>query len=535
MTVKTTLGIRAQLIIGIVIMTLAGIGMIGLISIKIIESRAVSWKISEAEKTVRLARSSLMRYTSDDAQKSLALLSSALMSADVSGFRLSDASGRVILKEGSLAGESGAVISHSDGVKVRLAGAGWLNGAGSALFVEAALEGPRFGRGGLSFTVPMADIKEDMAAVRRFLLIYAALDSIIIIAFGLYFLSRSIVAPLKKLEAAAVRISGGALGERADAVVDNEVGSLALSFNRMAGRLEDEIKTLERVNTELLRTQDELLRSSTLAAVGSLAAGIAHEIGNPLGAVRGYMDILSKAAKEEGGDKDIIDRCAKEVERIDAIVREFLELSRPSKRALRPQDVAGLLQEAVSTAAVHKDFEGVDVAASGISGDLPEVMIDEGKLRQVFMNLLLNAAQAMKGQAGKRTVTVEAFVERHPVDRMARLKRRKDDQQFLFPGTEAALTTDFVMVRITDTGAGISPEDARMVFDPFFTTKDRASGLGLAISYSIVKKHGGAIIAESSKDGATFSVYLPAAAEKEEYRPLLDTIVRGNGRILVMD
>ncbi|MBI5344935.1 MAG: HAMP domain-containing protein, partial [Deltaproteobacteria bacterium] len=336
----------------------------------------------------------------------------------------------------------------------------------------------------------------------------------------LYFLSRSIVAPLQKLEAAAVRISGGALGERADAVVDNEVGSLALSFNRMAGRLEDEIKTLERVNTELLRTQDELLRSSTLAAVGSLAAGIAHEIGNPLGAVRGYMDILSKAAKEEGGDKDIIDRCAKEVERIDAIVREFLELSRPSKRALRPQDVAGLLQEAVSTAAVHKDFEGVDVAASGISGDLPEVMIDEGKLRQVFMNLLLNAAQAMKGQAGKRTVTVEAFVERHPVDRMARLKRRKDDQQFLFPGTEAALTTDFVMVRITDTGAGISPEDARMVFDPFFTTKAVGSGtgLGLFVSQSIIRTCGGEIsFTTRAGEGSSFTVMLPSALP----RPLL--------------
>lgn len=503
------LGIRAQLTAGIVLTTLAGIGLIGLLSIKIVENSAVYWKISEAWKLSRIVRASVARAPGGAyPAESLKFAEAALRSSGVPAYEVTDGTGRAVLKEGALPEEAGELVAYND-LSVRRIGGGWFEGPGRLLLVASPFDGS----GKMRFTVSLDDIRSDMAGVRKFLLFYAALDSAIIILLGVYFLSRSITTPLKKLEEAATRIAGGKLGERAEVAADNEVGSLALSFNVMAERLEAEIKSLERVNLELVSTQEELLRSSTLAAVGRLAAGIAHEIGNPLGAVRGYLDILSKGLPAGGEDKEMAERASKEVERIDSIVREFLNIARPSKKPSVPVDVNRVIEETVSAVALHRDFSGVRTRLSLADG-LPAVAIDEGKLRQVFMNLLLNAAQSMEGAGegagveGERSVLVRTSAERR--SEAPRHGRRRDD-----PPVEGALQAEkeFVVIRFTDTGSGVSVEDAEKIFDPFYTTKDvgKGTGLGLFISQSIIKTYGGRISFErAGSTGSTFTVTLPS-------------------------
>ncbi len=512
-----SLGIRVQLTAGIVLTTLTGIGLIGLISIKVVENNAVYWRITEAEKVVRFVRAAVNKPENNQSVGSEMLLYAGrtLKEAGINDFKLTDGMGRVLINDGALPVEAGEEMPFSSILKVRRIGGGWFKGPGRMLYISAPLDAVGRTGGMIEFTVPLSGIREDMAVVKKFLLFYAFLDSAVIIAFGVYFLSRSIVTPIRKLEEAATRIAGGMLGERARVDVDNEIGSLAASFNIMAGRLESQIKSLERVNNELLAAQEELLRSTTLAAVGRLAAGIAHEIGNPLGAVSGYLGILSGGVDDKEEEKEILERASKEVSRIDFIVREFLEISRPSKKAAQPVNVNGLLEETVSTVTVHKDLNGVKIDME-LKKDMPAVLIDDRKLRQVFVNLLINGAHSMSGKDGVKTIAIKTYVEKRPIERK-RGKRRRDDLSLGAPGETAE--KEYAVISFTDAGCGISDEDALRIFDPFFTTKDvgKGTGLGLFVSQSIIKAYGGEIKLKSKVgEGSTFSVMLPSGENNED-------------------
>jgi len=493
-------GIRFQLTAGIVIMTIAGIGLIGLMSIKIVERSALQWKISQAEDTVGFVRAS-MRLSSEGGQPWGARLSGVLKNeARIEDFRLTAPDGRQLAASGTMPTDAGKLIYGAVGIEAYMYGGGLLTGIGESMRVSALV--PDAGR--LEFILSLAEVNEDMASVRNFLALYALIDSVIIIAFGVYFLSRSIIEPLKKLEEAAKKIAGGKLYDRADVAVHNEVGSLAASFNSMAGRLEDEIKSLERVNLELTTAQDELLRNSTLAAVGRLAAGIAHEIGNPLGALRGYIDILSREGLDPAEEKDMVARAGREADRIDSIVRDFLEVARPAKRAVVPVDVNALLNETLTGLCVRSDFSGVSTVLD-LGLKVPAVMADEGKLRQVFSNLFINAAQAMEA-VEEKTITISTLAEARPAPLKA--GRRKGDA----PAAKETFERDFVFVSFRDTGVGIHADDSARIFDPFFTTKEvgKGTGLGLFVSQSIIKAYGGEITFRSTEGGSEFTVALPA-------------------------
>src|SRR3972149_3584120 len=309
---RSGLGIRFQLTAANVIMTLAGIGLIGLLSVKIVERSPLFWKTSQASDMAAVARAAFK--ADKDSASAAAFAGAALKEAGITDFTITAPSGSVVLKSGSLPTEPGARFASADGIESFSYGASWFGGLGDRLRISAPIEWPGAGTGSLDFVLSLHDIGEDMMGARRFLLFYALADSAIIIGFGLLFLSRSVVSPLRRLEEAATRTAGGKLYERA---------------------------------------QEELLRSSTLAAVGRLAAGIAHEIGNPLGALRGYIDILGSGRLDSGEERDIVERASREVSRIDAIVREFLDVARPSKKALVPIDVNSLLGETVGGLSVR--------------------------------------------------------------------------------------------------------------------------------------------------------------------------------------
>jgi two-component system NtrC family sensor kinase len=261
----------------------------------------------------------------------------------------------------------------------------------------------------------------------------------------------------------------------------------ALAFERTAAALVDERATLAakideliRANRALADARESLLRSEKLATVGRLAAGVAHEVGNPLGAISGYAEIARSRLPPDGDPQvaDAIDRIASAAGRIDHTVRGLLDFARPAALELGPVSVRAALDAALDLARGQARFRNVEVAAQ-IPEGLPRVRGRDRELGQAFLNLLLNAADAMEG---------EGRIE-----------------------IKATRVGDRVEVRVADTGPGIAPEDLPRLFDPFFTTKapGAGSGLGLAITHSILESFGGTIEAETGAGpGAVFRVRL---------------------------
>ena len=266
----------------------------------------------------------------------------------------------------------------------------------------------------------------------------------------------------------------------------------AVAFERLAtalaeerARLAQKVAELERVNEDLVRARASLVRAERLATAGRLASGIAHEVGNPLGAITGYAELArDRVAAGESGRPDAEDflrRIGEEARRIDRIVRGLLELARPAAPAEGEIDVAVPIEAALRLARVQSRFRDVAVDVA-IPPDLPRVAGDEARLAQVFLNLLLNAADAMAG-AGRIAVTARPRGGR-------------------------------VEVEVRDSGPGIPAADLGRVFEPFFSTKaaGEGTGLGLAISQGIVESLGGELGAANAEGGgAVLTVALRAA------------------------
>ena len=399
---KRRLGIRGQLIGGIVLLAVAATGLIGLMSLKVLEQKLLESKVSEAMILADFFRvggsvgSSAMKDTARHLVRNERLRDIKLLGSD----------GKVLFADGTppdirdgntlLIGE-GVLVNHRGGKRF-----GPLNGE---LIVQAR---PR-GGGVVSFVVPLTGIRNELSSVKRFILYYTIIDSFIITAIGLYFLSVLVIRPVRRLEATAGRIAGGDLAVRVDLKNSGEeIASLSDSFNSMADSVEEKIKRIESVNRNFLEAQERLIITEKLATVGRLGAGIAHEIGNPLGAIQGYLDILindpSSIDREEA--EDILSRMEKEISRINSIVRNFLDLSREGKATDGACDVNMVAEESVTFLKGHKDFTQVDTSFD-LTAALPEAQIATDKLKQVFINLLLNAASAMGG-AG--TIHVKSFL-----------------------------------------------------------------------------------------------------------------------------
>ncbi len=533
MKMKSSLGIRTQLIAAVVVLTFSAIGFIGVLSVSIVQNNAITGRVQEASRAASLIRVSLeelflqsstggARFSGlDIKERSMRLV----RIASVGALRVSDAKGEELFTYGLLPGADGktagdepsTLIFFDDGIKISSFGeSGWFKGPGRFLYVEIGAKPGTKKQFSAAFTLSLRDIASDLASMRSFIIIFGIADSIIIIALGLYFLSAIVMGPIRRLEGTAARIAGGDLGVRAVVESDDEIGRLASRFNTMADRLGAEISRLERLNVELRDTQAELLRAGALAAVGSLAAGLAHEIGNPLGAVSGYVDILGKGAASKEEEADILVRAGKELGRMDRILREFLDIARPTKDEPEELDINALIEETVVMFGHHSRGRGVRIDMD-LSKDLPSVIIDEGRLRQIFTNLLLNAADAMDGSGviavESRLVTISGGSRLGVADAAAKQRVRRGD-----PDARPAAgrrTRGAVEVSFTDRGSGIKAGDVGRIFDPFFTTKDPGSGtgLGLFVSASMIKACGGTIEVRSEQGvGSTFTVIIPSVA-----------------------
>jgi len=294
-------------------------------------------------------------------------------------------------------------------------------------------------------------------ATFRYMLIALIGATLFAIAVALY-IGRSIARPIARLEAGAARIAQGDLDTRIDVNTTDEFGRLAAQFNAM---------------TDALRAnQEQLVRSEKLATIGRLAAGVAHEISNPLGVIIGYVRLLER--KAEGGVADDLKVIADEALRCQEIVDDLLELSRPPREAAVPCPLRDLCEEVVERLKESDQLSGVTVS---IEGDATAAGHPQ-KLRQVVFNLIKNAVEAA-GAGG--TVRIRLHAD----------------------ATGASVT-------VADSGPGVATPLRSRLFEPFFTTKASGTGLGLAVSQAIAQAYGGSIAFEAGPlAGATFKLNLP--------------------------
>ncbi len=326
--------------------------------------------------------------------------------------------------------------------------------------------------------------------------VLAAVVALLVLLLASALLFRGVARPLERLLAAAAKLgpAGGAgkgelpiLGESGGFALSRAAVAferLALAFDEERGRLAHKVEELTEANRALAEARETLLRAEKLATVGRLAAGLAHEVGNPLGAIEGYVE-LARARLPPEPHPDLVDALARisaASQRIDRTVRDLLDFARPSTPVLAPIDLGAAVDASIRLARVQSRFKHVEVELELPQG-LPRVQADEHHLSQVLLNLLLNAGDAMGG-AGRVRLT----------------GRAPEDGRLI--------------LAVEDSGPGIADADLPRVFDPFFTTKDpgEGTGLGLAISHRIMESFGGEIAARNGeRGGAVFELRFRAA------------------------
>jgi two-component system sensor histidine kinase HydH len=239
---------------------------------------------------------------------------------------------------------------------------------------------------------------------------------------------------------------------------------------------------------EVKRLQDEIRQKEKLAALGSLSAGVAHEIRNPLSSIKGLASYFGDKFEPGSSDREAAEVMVREVERLNRVVSELLDFARPSELSRRQTDIVDVLNHSVRLVQQDAGLHHIEIRLS-TADDLPPLFLDPDRFSQCLLNLYLNAIEAMTNGG---VLTVEAAIA---------------------PGGGLRIT-------VTDTGPGIPEKYRSKIFDPYFTTKTTGTGLGLAIVYKIIEAHGGSISIESAPGGGTrFTVFLPPTAPEEEKRP----------------
>ncbi|MCK5651681.1 MAG: hypothetical protein KAJ42_09905, partial [Gemmatimonadetes bacterium] len=317
-----------------------------------------------------------------------------------------------------------------------------------------------------------------------------------------------------------------------------ELQAVADSVNAMAGRLiQDQrslaknVESLDETNKALVEARAQVVRAARLASTGTLASGIAHELGNPLGALLAYVDVARSRAESAGGNTELLDSIREEAIRIDRIIRSLLDFARSKQTESGPQNAWPVVDRVKDLLEAQGRLEGVDCRWE-CRGDVPPVLIDAQRLEQVLVNLLLNALEAIDGQDDKMILVT---LREAPGPGSFFPRRRRGDPPgvnyahrrrvaALEDGRTAAplsAAERVVVLTVEDNGPGIAPEVVEQIFDPFFTTKEpgKGTGLGLALSAQLVEGVGGEILAGNRRGGgAIFTLRFPGEIRPPEGR-----------------
>jgi signal transduction histidine kinase len=365
-------------------------------------------------------------------------------------------------------------------------------GAGVLVIVPAQPRGdePR----GAVAVLMRADVSTGPAAqLERLVALYTGVVALALLVFAYFAMTRLVVQPVERLSRAAGRVADGAHRLEVPRVGARELADLAASIAAMTARLradEDALRAkvdeLERAGRELRAAQDQIVRSERLASVGRLAAGLAHEIGNPIAAILGFQELLIDGGLEDAEQRDFLERMKRETERVHRVLRDLLDFARPAVKSAQPDeagDVAEAVRDVMALVKPQKSMRDVEMVLDLAPG-LPPVRLAQERVVQVLLNLLLNAADAVPRATGR--VIVRALRS----------------------------AAGGVQLEVEDNGPGISPEIRDRLFEPFATTKEigKGTGLGLAVCRGLIEGVDGSITAhKGGEGGARFVVELPAA------------------------
>jgi len=336
-------------------------------------------------------------------------------------------------------------------------------------------------------------IRDDWKIVIYYLLI----NVIIFTSIGFFRMYRLVFRPIDRLVDISEKFSPDTDLSFGSGDVSNEFSKLSLGLNRLVNRIRADNKTLRSTveslsaaNRELKRNEKEMIRTEKLASVGRLSAGLAHEIGNPLGIIQGYVDMLGTSELTEQERCQFAQRAGSELERINTLILQLLDISRKVDREEKTVHVQHLLEEMVGLTSLERKNRQVEIITS-LTAENDRASVDENQLRQVVLNCLMNAVDAIeeKGEEVQGQISViceNIFIEE----------------------------SEGIQIRIVDNGSGVEEADLENIFDPFFTTKEtgKGTGLGLYVSYTIMDNLGGSIkLNNLDTIGAEIVIQLPCS------------------------
>ncbi|WP_437794190.1 sensor histidine kinase [Sorangium sp. So ce693] len=319
----------------------------------------------------------------------------------------------------------------------------------------------------------------------------AALSGLLAMTFGQVLVGR----PTRRLVDKARRIGEGDLGGPLLLPQRDELGRIAHEINAMCEHLAEARERAARETTARIAALEQLRHADRLTTVGKLASGLAHELGTPLNVVGGRAKMIARGLpQEEAAESARI--IAEQADRMTKIIRQLLDFARRRVAQKAPADLAHIARQTLALLEPLARRRSVTLRLDEAAGGAAHAEVDSGQMQQVLTNLIMNGMQSMK-RGGELTVRVERAEARPPAD-------------------HGGAAGEHVAVRVTDGGEGVAPENIPRIFEPFFTTKDvgEGTGLGLSVSYGIVREHGGWIEVESELGkGSTFTVYLAPSGQ----------------------
>lgn len=347
---------------------------------------------------------------------------------------------------------------------------------------------PIFGVLALSIVV-VTGVLQSLEVHNAHWIVLAALGFAILLCFVLLFVLLVLVErPLEELMETIERVRHGDLSTRVEfAKRDDDIGRLGRQFNEMVEQLNEGRRKLEEFH------QREMARAEHLATLGELAAGLAHEIRNPLAGIAGVVDVMSKDLPANSPSRAVVGDVQGEIRHIQEILNDLLSYARPPQPDFHPADLNATIEQAVLLARQQVRNKPIQILYTP-NPALPQVEHDPALIQQVVLNLMLNGIQAISGTGKVEVITV-----------------REQDQ---------------AVVEVADTGRGIQADALAKIFKPFFTTRSEGTGLGLSLANGIVQSHGGKIeVSSVPGKGSRFRVALPLERAKKD-RPQAGMVIK---------
>jgi signal transduction histidine kinase len=332
---------------------------------------------------------------------------------------------------------------------------------------------PEHGQVFLSVWTPASETEQLKTRIVLFIGSVSLLGILAMAAAG-YFIARTITAPVEELVRVTERVAGGNLEQRAHRHGDDEIGVLAESFNQMVERLHD--------------YEQKAVESAKLATAGQLAAGLAHEIRNPLTSIRMLGQVLLGRLKGQSETQEMLHSMVREIDRLDRIIQELIDRARQGELRLGWHDVNRQVEEVLKLAEDRLAAQDISVAPE-LGAGLPELLVDRERVTQILWNLVLNAAEAMPRGGRLRMAT-------------------------------RTLENGGVAILVEDSGQGFGTSDPEQLFQPFFSTKPEGMGLGLTVSRKIAEQHAGTLTLENRAEGGNRATLTLPLRSSDDRKPI---------------